>query len=66
MCSAHSDSDAARARYGWESNLPTFAEEEPHVVRISLQEFLEGVSEEQVFAWDDSLPKLQHEVGDLV
>jgi hypothetical protein len=66
MCSAHTDSDAARARYGWESDFPTFAEEEPRVVRISLQEFLEGVSEEQVFAWDDSIPKLQHEVGELV
>lgn len=66
MHSAHHDNAAARARYGWESDFPTFAEEEPRVVRISLEEFLEGVSDEQVFAWDDSIPKLQHEVGELV
>lgn len=60
------DRDAARARCGWQSDFPTFAEEEPGVVRVSLQEFLEGVSESQVFAWDDSIPKLQHEVGRVV
>jgi hypothetical protein len=58
--------DPARARYGWQSDFPTFAEEEPRVVRISLQEFLTDVSESQVFAWDDSIPKLQHEVGAVV
>jgi hypothetical protein len=61
-----SDGDAARARYGWQSDFPTFADEEPRVVRISLQEFLSDVSESQVFAWDDSIPKLQHEVGQVV
>lgn len=55
-----------RARYGWQSDFPTFADEEPRVVRISLQEFLADVSESQVFAWDDSIPKLQHEVGEVV
>ena len=34
------ESDSARARYGWESDFPTFSEAEPRVVRISLQEFL--------------------------
>jgi len=58
--------DQPRARYGWESDFPTFAEEEPRTVRISLEEFLEGVSEEQVFAWDDSIPKLQREVNQIV
>ncbi len=60
------DDDTARARYGWQSDFPTFAEEEPRVVRVSLQEFLEGVSESQVFAWDESIPKLQHAVGEVV
>jgi hypothetical protein len=35
-------------------------------VRVSLEDFLAGVSESQVFAWDDSIPKLQHEVGEIV
>lgn len=58
--------DSARARCGWQSDFPTFADEEPQVVRISLEEFLASVSESQVFAWDDSIPKLQHEVGRVV
>ena len=30
------ESGSARARYGWESDFPTFSEAEPRVVRISL------------------------------
>ena len=33
--------DQARARYGWESDFPTFAGEEPRGA-ISLEEFLKG------------------------
>src|SRR5450756_2372378 len=58
--------DAARARCGWQSDFPTFADEEPRVVRISLEDFLSDVSESQVLAWDDSIPKIQHEVGEVV
>ena len=60
------DSDSARARCGWQSDFPTFADEKPRVVRIQLQEFLAGASESQVFAWDDSIPKIQVEVGEVV
>jgi len=60
------DDPDARARYGWQSDFPTFADEEPQIVRISLEEFLEDVSESQVLAWDDSIPKLQHEVSEVV
>jgi DUF2075 family protein len=60
------NSDSARARCGWQSNFPTFADEEPRVVRISLQDFLADVSESQVLAWDESIPKIQHEVGEVV
>ncbi len=59
-------SDAARARCGWESDFPTFSQTEPRIVRISLEDFLADVSESQVFAWDESIPKLQHEVGEVV
>ena len=58
--------DSVRARCGWESDFPTFSETKPEVVRISLEEFLADVSESQVFAWKDSIPKLQHEVGEVV
>ena len=58
--------EPARARCGWESNFPTFSTTEPHVIRIDLEGFLAGVSESQVFAWNDSIPKLQHEVNEVV
>lgn len=58
--------DSVRARFGWESNFPIFSEAEPRVVRVRLEEFLADVSESQVLAWDDSIPKLQHEVGEVV
>jgi len=58
--------ERARARCGWESDFPTFAEEEPRVVRVSLEEFLADVSESQVLAWEDSIPKLQREVSRIV
>ena len=60
------DSDSTRARYGWQSDFPTFADEEPRVVRISLQDFLADASESQVRAWDDSIPRIQVEVGEVV
>ena len=55
------DSEASRARYGWESDFPTFSETEPRVVRISLEEFLSGSGDSQIRAWDDSIPKIQVE-----
>ena len=60
------DNDSARARYGWQSDFPTFADEEPCVVRISLQQFLADAGESQIRAWDDSIPRIQVEVGAVV
>ena len=54
------------ARYGWESSFPEFSDAEPRVVRISLEEFLKGAGELQVVAWDESIPQLQREVGEVV
>jgi len=62
----NADRDPAHARCGWQSDFPTFADEEPHVVRISLQDFLADASESQVRAWDDSIPRIQVEVGEVV
>ncbi len=41
------ESDSARARYGWESDFPTFSEAEPRIVRISLEEFLGETGDSQ-------------------
>jgi len=60
------DRDSARARYGWQCDFPTFADEEPRIVRISLQDFLGDVGDSQIRAWDDSIPKIQVEVGEVV
>ena len=60
------ESESARARYGWESDFPTFSEAEPRIVRISLQEFLGESGDSQIRAWDDSIPKIQVEVGEVV
>ena len=56
----------SRARYGWESDFPTFSDTEPQVIRISLEEFLGGAGPLQLDAWDDSIPKIQVEVGEVV
>ncbi len=55
-----------RARYGWQSDFPTFSKTASRIIRVDLENFLADVSESQVFAWDDSIPKLQHEVGEVV
>jgi hypothetical protein len=54
----------SEARYGWSSNFPDFRVAEPRVVRGRLQDFLPDVDPSQVRAWDDSIPKLQREVGE--
>lgn len=59
-------SGSSRARCGWESDFPTFSEAEPRVVRISLQDFLEDAGESQIRAWDESIPRIQVEVGEVV
>ena len=60
------ESDAARARYGWESDFPTFSDAEPRIVRISLQDFLADAGDSQVRAWDEGIPKIQVETGKVV
>jgi len=58
--------EGARARYGWGSDFPAFSQADPEVVRVRLEDFLRDVSESQVLAWKDSIPPLQHEVGEIV
>ena len=59
-------SDFERARYGWESDFPAFSEAAPHVVRISLQDFLGESGESHIRAWDDSIPRIQVETDKVV
>lgn len=58
--------DEPRARYGWESDFPEFRETPPREVREQIQKFVSDASPEQVRAWDDSIPKLQGEVGEIL
>jgi hypothetical protein len=55
-----------RARYGWESDFPDFQATSPAKIRERLQSFVRDASPEQVRAWGDSIPPLQHEVGEVL
>ncbi len=55
-----------RARYGWQSDFPEFSAAEPRAIRDRLQDFLRDASPEQVRAWSDAIPPLQHEVGEVL
>ena len=52
-------------RYGWQSSLEAFSRSEPRVVRLQLQRFVTDASQEQVRAWDQSIPWLQRECREL-
>ena len=54
------------ARYGWGSDFPTFKATPPSVVREALKSFLVEPSPEQVRAWSESIPPLQHEVSEIL
>lgn len=55
-----------RARCGWESDFPQFRSEDPGAVRERLESFLPDASPEQVRAWKDSIPSLQHEIDEVL
>ena len=55
-----------RARYGWESDFPGFAEAPSLDVRRKLKEFVSDASPEQERAWSDSIPRLQDEVEEVL
>jgi len=54
------------ANYGWESDFLRFRDTGARVIRGRLQEFLPDAGLEQVRAWDDSIPKLQTEVHEVL
>ena len=55
-----------RARSGWDSSFPDFRAAAPHFVRERLQAFVADASAEQLRAWSDSIPPLQHEVDEVL
>jgi hypothetical protein len=54
------------ARYGWASSFDRFRDTPSVEIRGSLADFLRSVSNEQVRAWDESIPPLQDEVSELI
>jgi hypothetical protein len=51
---------------GWSSNLLEFREASAAYVAGSLQAFVRNASIQQIRAWDESIPSLQREAGELV
>lgn len=54
------------ARCGWDSDFPQFYESKPRQIRDNLFRFVDDASHAQVRAWDDSIPQLQNEVGEIL
>jgi hypothetical protein len=55
-----------RARYGWQSGFPEFQTTDPGEIRGHLEAFVRDASAEQLRAWSDAIPPLQHEVGEVL
>lgn len=55
-----------RARYGWESDFPTFRSAPVAKVSEKLRSFIADASPEQIRAWRESIPPLQHEVDEVL
>ncbi len=55
-----------RARYGWESDFPGFADASSIDVRKKLKHFISDASPAQERAWSNSIPQLQDEVEEVL
>lgn len=55
-----------RVRYGWQSDFPEFHATAPGHIRERLQAFVRDASPEQLRAWADAIPPLQHEIGEVL
>lgn len=47
--------------YGWLSDLPSFVQAEPRIIRQTIEEFLQDHNISQIRAWDSSIPIVQRE-----
>ena len=52
--------------HGWSSDFRAFREAPAAYIRQSLADFIRDASPEQVRAWDESIPPLQREVGEVI
>ena len=53
-------------RCGWISKFPRFRATPPHRIRESLSAYVKDAGPKQVRAWDESIPPLQNEVGEIL
>ena len=54
------------ARYGWVSPFTGFRDTPALTIRTKLRDFIHDASPEQIRAWDDTIPPLQREVGEVI
>ena len=47
--------------YGWLSDLPSFVQTEPRIIRQTVEDFLQDHNISQIRAWDSSIPIVQRE-----
>ncbi len=53
-------------RCGWESTFPDFVGQPARLIRGRLEQFVRDFSREQIRAWDDSIPEIQREAGEVL
>jgi len=53
-------------RCGWNSKFPHFRSSSPKFIRESLSAYVKDAGAKQIRAWDDSIPPLQNEVGEIL
>ncbi len=58
-------SSTLEAERGWDSLFPDFRDAQPRVIRAQLHRFISDASQEQIRAWDHSIPLLQGEVREI-
>jgi len=58
--------ESTEARFGWGSDFPEFRGTAAAVIIGRLEQFLKDSSGSQVRAWEEYVPKLQHEVGEVL
>jgi hypothetical protein len=54
------------ARFGWGSTFPVFRDTPPKVIRGTIESIFADAGLRQVRAWDDSIPPLQREIGEVL
>lgn len=57
---------STQAGYGWGDKFPVFRDTPVRVIQGSLQAFVRDAGNEQIRAWDASIPALQHEVDEVI